>query len=111
MQITESFLQSALDSLRREIFENLHVAMPGILVSYDAETATADVQPPAQNGRRLKIFYVTQQSVCPPTFVFFINDEKLMHFAYKRYLENYFRKTFDFSGTPLRFVIRERTKE
>ena len=73
--------------------------------------ATADVQPPAQNGRRLKIFYVTQQSTCPPTFVFFVNEEKLMHFAYKRYLENYFRKTFDFGGTPLRFVIRERTKE
>ena len=73
--------------------------------------ATADVQPPAQNGRRLKIFYVTQQSACPPTFVFFVNDEKLMHFAYRRYLENYFRKTFDFSGTPLRFIIRERTKE
>ena len=73
--------------------------------------ATADVQPPAQNGRRLKIYYVTQQSVSPPTFIFFVNDEKLMHFAYKRYLENYFRKTFDFTGTPLRFVIREKKKE
>ena len=73
--------------------------------------ATADVQPPAQNGRRLKIYYVTQQSVSPPTFIFFVNDEKLMHFAYKRYLENYFRKTFDFTGTPLRFIIREKKKE
>lgn len=73
--------------------------------------ATADVQPPSTNGRRLKIFYVTQQGTCPPTFIFFVNDEKLMHFAYKRYLENYFRKTFDFSGTPLRFIIRERKRE
>ncbi len=73
--------------------------------------ATADVQPPAQSGRRLKIYYCTQQGICPPTFIFFVNDEKLMHFAYRRYLENYFRKTFDFTGTPLRFVIRERTKE
>jgi len=73
--------------------------------------ATTDVQPPSQNGRRLKIYYVTQQSACPPTFVFFVNDEKLMHFAYKRYLENYFRKTFDFTGTPLRFIIREKKKE
>ena len=73
--------------------------------------ATADVQPPASNGHRLKIYYVTQQSACPPTFIFFVNDEKLMHFAYKRYLENYFRKTFDFTGTPLRFIIREKTRE
>jgi len=73
--------------------------------------ATADLQPPASNGRRLKIFYATQQSVAPPTFIFFVNDEKLMHFAYQRYLENYFRKSFDFTGTPLRFILRERKKE
>ncbi len=73
--------------------------------------ATADVQPPAQNGRRLKIFYVTQQGVNPPTFIFFVNDEKLMHFTYQRYLENYFRKIFDFTGTPLRFIIRERKRD
>lgn len=73
--------------------------------------ATNDLQPPAQSGRRLKIYYVTQQNVCPPTFVFFVNDEKLMHFAYERYLENYFRKTFDFTGTPVRFILRERKKE
>ena len=73
--------------------------------------ATADLQPPASNGRRLKIYYLTQQSVCPPTFVLFVNDESLMHFAYERYLENYFRKTFDFTGTPIRFILREKKKE
>ncbi len=73
--------------------------------------ATMDLQPPATNGRRLKIYYVTQHSVCPPTFIFFLNDEKLMHFSYSRYLENYFRKSFDFSGTPVRFIFRERKKE
>ena len=73
--------------------------------------ATADFQPPASNGRRLKIYYVTQQTVCPPTFIFFVNDEKLMHFSYQRYLENYFRKSFDFNGTPVRFIIRERKRE
>ena len=73
--------------------------------------AVMDLQPPAQNGRRLKIYYATQQSVCPPTFVFFVNDEKLMHFAYQRYLENYFRKSFDFTGTPIRMIMRERKKE
>ena len=73
--------------------------------------AVMDLQPPAQNGRRLKIYYATQQSICPPTFVFFVNDEKLMHFAYQRYLENYFRKSFDFTGTPIRMIMREKKKE
>ena len=73
--------------------------------------ATASLQPPATNGRRLKIYYATQQTVCPPTFILFVNEEALMHFAYQRYLENYFRKTFDFSGTPIRFILREKQKE
>ncbi len=73
--------------------------------------AMADLQPPASNGRRLKIYYVTQQTTCPPTFIFFVNDVKLMHFSYERYLENYFRKSFDFSGTPVRMIMRERKRE
>ena len=73
--------------------------------------AQASLQPPMSGGRRLKIYYATQQSVCPPTFVFFINSEDLMHFAYERYLENHFRKSFGFQGTPIRFVLREKTKE
>jgi GTP-binding protein len=73
--------------------------------------AQSTLQPPANNGRRLKIYYATQQAVCPPTFVLFVNDETLMHFAYQRYLENHFRKTFGFEGTPLRFILREKQKE
>ena len=73
--------------------------------------AQASLQPPMSNGRRLKIYYATQQSTCPPTFVFFINHEELMHFAYERYLENQFRKSFGFQGTPIRFILREKTKE
>ncbi len=71
----------------------------------DAQNA---LQPPATSGRRLRIYYATQQSVMPPTFVFFVNDESLMHFSYERYLENHFRKAFGFEGTPLRFILRER---
>ena len=74
----------------------------------DAETA---LQPPVSGGRRLKIYYGTQQSVCPPTFVLFVNDEKLMHFSYQRYLENQFRKAFGFAGTPVRFILREKQKK
>ncbi len=73
--------------------------------------AQGSLQPPSTGGRRLKIYYATQLSVCPPTFILFVNDEKLMHFAYQRYIENHFRKTFGFDGTPLRFILREKHKE
>ena len=69
------------------------------------------LQPPAQGSRRLKIYYATQGGVQPPSFVLFVNDEKLMFFAYERYLENYFRKTFDLEGTPIRFILREKKRE
>lgn len=70
--------------------------------------ATARVQPPTDKGKRLKIYYMTQASVRPPTFVFFVNSEELFHFSYQRYLENRIRETFGMEGTPIRFVIRER---
>ena len=69
------------------------------------------LQPPAQGGKRLKIYYATQGGVQPPSFVLFVNEEKLMFFAYERYLENYFRKTFSLEGTPIRFILREKKKE
>ena len=68
-------------------------------------------QPPSDKGKRLKIFYVTQVSVKPPTFVVFVNDKELMHFSYTRYLENKIREAFGFRGTPLRFLIRERKEK
>ena len=67
-------------------------------------------QPPSKSGRRLKIFYLSQVSINPPTFVCFVNDASLMHFSYQRYLENQIRETFDFSGTPIRFFVRERSE-
>lgn len=73
--------------------------------------AQAAMQPPASSGRRLKIYYGTQQHMAPPTFILFVNDEELLHFAYARYLENYLRKTFDFTGTPIRLVLRAKKKE
>ncbi len=65
-------------------------------------------QPPSDKGKRLKIFYVTQVAVKPPTFVIFVNDKELMHFSYLRYLENKIREAFGFEGTPLKFFVRER---
>lgn len=70
--------------------------------------ATAFKQPPSDKGKRLKIFYTTQASVKPPTFIFFVNDKKLMHFSYTRYLENKIRESFGFKGTSLKFIVRER---
>lgn len=66
--------------------------------------AVAMQQPPSDRGRRLKIFYMTQVAVKPPTFVIFVNDKELMHFSYTRYIENKIRDAFDFGGTPLKFL-------
>lgn len=73
--------------------------------------ATMKVQPPSDKGKRLKIYYMTQASTCPPTFVVFVNDKELMHFSYLRYLENQIRGVFGLEGTPVRFIVRERKNE
>ena len=70
--------------------------------------ATSRVQPPSDKGKRLRIYYVTQASTNPPTFVFFVNRAELFHFSYQRYLENQLRETFGLEGTPVRFIIREK---
>ena len=74
-------------------------------------SATAMKQPPSDKGKRLKLFYITQASVAPPTFVIFVNDRELMHFSYTRYIENQIRENFGFRGTPIRFIIRERGED
>ncbi|MBR6004324.1 MAG: ribosome biogenesis GTPase Der [Lachnospiraceae bacterium] len=73
--------------------------------------AVAMQQPPTDKGKRLKLFYITQVSVKPPTFVIFVNDKEMMHFSYTRYIENQIRDTFGFKGTPLHFIIRERKED
>lgn len=82
----------------------------GVLNEIMAE-AVAMQQPPADKGKRLRLYYITQVSVKPPTFVIFVNDKELMHFSYTRYIENKIRDTFGFKGTPLRFIIRERKEK
>ncbi len=72
---------------------------------------TARVQPPSDRGKRLKIYYMTQASTNPPTFVTFVNREDLFHFSYKRYIENQIRKAFGLTGTPVRFIVRERDRK
>ncbi len=82
----------------------------GVLNEIVAE-AVAMQQPPSDKGKRLKIYYVTQVAVQPPTFVVFVNDKELMHFSYTRYLENRIRETFGFRGTALKFITRERKED
>jgi len=95
----------------REVYENATRRLTTGVLNDVLGDATDDFPPPAQSGRRLKIYYGTQVSVQPPSFALFVNDEKLMNFSYERYLENYFRKTFSLSGTPIRFLLREKKKD
>ncbi len=90
------------------VIENHSLRIATGVLNEIVSEAVAMQQPPSDKGKRLKIYYVTQVSVKPPTFVIFVNDKELMHFSYTRYLENRIRDTFGFRGTPLKFIIRER---
>ncbi len=96
-----------IDAVRQN--QNLRVAT-GVLNEIVSE-AVAMQQPPSDKGKRLKIYYVTQVAVKPPTFVVFVNDKELMHFSYTRYLENQIRNAFGFRGTSMKFLIRERKEK
>ena len=95
----------------KEVYEAAGKRITTGILNDVVNEAVNDLQPPMQGGKRLKIYYATQGGVRPPSFVLFVNEEKLMQFSYQRYLENYFRKTFDFTGTPIRFILREKKKE
>ena len=91
-----------------EVYANAHFRVPtGTLNDLISDTIRAN-EPPSYNGRRLKVYYSSQVSVAPPTFVLFVNSTDLLHFSYERFLENTLRKCFNFEGTPIRIVTRER---
>ena len=108
--LTGQRVNKVLEAVRAAHAEATKRVTTGLLndILTDAQAA---LQPPATSGRRLKIYYATQQAVQPPTFVMFVNDQTLMHFSYERYLEKQFRKAFGFEGTPLKFILRERKKK
>lgn len=91
-----------------QVLESQSLRVPTGVLNEILTEAIAMQQPPSDKGRRLKIFYMTQVSIKPPTFVIFVNDRKLMHFSYQRYLENRIRDSFGFQGTAIHFIIRER---
>ena len=95
----------------RESFENAKRRISTGTLNDLMLDAVRSNEPASYNGRRLKVYYCSQPSVCPPTFVLFVNDDKLMHFSYRRYLENVLRRSFDFSGTPIRIVTRNRSED
>ena len=100
-------LQKLFDVIDMVVENHSMRIQTGVLNEIMSE-AVAMQQPPADKGKRLKLFYMTQVSVKPPTFVIFVNDKELMHFSYTRYIENQIREAFGFRGTPLKFIIRER---
>ena len=108
--LTGQRVVKVLDAVR-SVYEQASRRITTGLLNDILADAQAALQPPATSGRRLKIYYATQQGVQPPTFVMFVNDQTLMHFSYERYLENQFRKAFGFEGTPLKFVLREKSKK
>ncbi|MBQ9084469.1 MAG: ribosome biogenesis GTPase Der [Clostridia bacterium] len=91
-----------------EVYAESHKRITTGMLNDLLSDATTRVQPPSDRGKRLKIYYMTQASVAPPTFVVFCNSEELFHYSYRRYLENCLRDTFGFKGTPIRMVIRQR---
>ena len=103
-------VQTVFDKVK-EVFETTRRRITTGVLNDVLNDATDHLQPPLQGTRRLKIYYGTQIGVQPPSFVLFVNDEKLMSFSYERYLENWFRKTFPLEGTPIRFILREKKKE
>ncbi len=109
------FISAKTGQRTKKIFDMIDVVLEnnsmrvatGVLNEIMSE-AVAMQQPPSDKGKRLKLYYITQVAVKPPTFVIFVNDKKLMHFSYTRYLENRIRDAFGFQGTALKFMIRER---
>ena len=97
-------LYDEIDKVR----QNQNLRIPTGVLNEILTEATAMHEPPQDKGKRLRLFYVTQVGVNPPTFVIFVNDRELFHFSYQRYIENRFREAFGFAGTPVHFIIRER---
>ena len=95
----------------RMVLENNSMRVATGVLNEIVTEAVAMQQPPSDKGKRLRIYYVTQVTVKPPTFVIFVNDKELMHFSYTRYLENRIREAFGFKGTSLKFIIRERKED
>ena len=105
-QRTEKILSLALESLQNAR-QRISTGTLNDLIG-DAVRTT---DPPTKNGKRLKIYYTVQDGVEPPVFIMFVNNQELMHFSYKRFIENTLRSAFDFSGTPIKLFIREKAEE
>ena len=100
-----------LIKLAERAYENASRRVSTGLLNDVLREAILTNEPPSKNGKRLKIYYVTEVSANPPTFVIFVNDDTLMHFSYRRYLENALRRSFDFDGTPIRLIIRNKNEK
>ncbi len=105
--LTKKRLHALPDKIN-EVFMNQHLRIQSSILNDTVMDAVAMNPTPTDKGRRLKIYYTTQVAVAPPTFIIFVNDPELLHFSYARFLENRFRATFNFEGTPIRIIARQR---
>ena len=92
-----------------KVYANANHRITTSMLNEILSNAVSVNEPPSRSGKRCKIYYMTQASVAPPTFVVFLNDKELMHFSYVRYLENSIRNAVDFSGTPIRIVLKSKS--
>ena len=100
-----------VDVTNTQVAANNAMRMNTSVINQVLNEAIALVQPPTDKGKRLKIFYMTQASTKPPTFVVFVNNKDLFHFSYERYLINQLRKEFGLQGTPIRMIVREKNEK
>ena len=109
--VTSAKYKQGIDKIApeiRRVYAERHKRLPTAAVNNVVQQAIATRNPPRTGTKRLKVLYATQAEVNPPTFVFFVNDAKLIHFSYQRYLENKLRQSFGFAGTPLRLIFKTR---
>lgn len=108
--LTGKRVPNVLSSLEK-VYENASRKIPTGVLNDVMQDAMSVNEPPNKNGKKLRVYYTTQTATNPPTFTLFVNDEEIMHFSYKRYLENALRKAFEFEGTPIRIRVRNKNSE
>ena len=106
--LTGQRLNKIMENVER-VYANANYRISTSMLNEILSNAVSVNEPPVRNGRRCKIYYMTQASVTPPTFVIFVNNKDLMHFSYVRYLENSIRNAVDFSGTPIKLILKSKS--
>ena len=108
--LTGTRLNKIMESVEK-VYNNSHYRITTSMLNEILSNAVAVNEPPMKSGRRCKIYYMTQATIAPPTFIVFVNDKDLMHFSYLRYLENSIRSSVDFTGTPIKIILKSKLEK